>query len=199
MGPPSLQEPAATVETPLELLQAPAPPESGRRLLKSAEEASPKIGDRARSEPGLTGVFLATLVVLALLAGTFLLLRRLLRASKLFSGPGAIRVLARRTVAPKQDVLLVEVGSRVLVVGAARDALTRLGEITSGEEVAQIRARCGVEREAPAFRAPKAEEEPGTGGAAESESAPIGGGFRAVVQELSRIRAEVRGWKEEGA
>jgi len=202
MGPVSPQEPAATVATPFEMFQAPAPSGSERRIFGSAGESSTKIGERAQPETNLTGVFVATLLVLALVGAGALLLRRFLRGSRLFAGPGAIRVLARRSIAPKQDVLVVEVGSRLLVVGATRESLTRLGEITSGEEVAQFRARCGESREPmplPAMRAPRPEAPRGIAGPVEPEADPAAGAYGDVLKELSEIRTAVRGWREDGA
>jgi len=188
--------PAPGVEIPAELMREIPRPEGGRRL-ESAKSESPKLGAGAPREPGLGGVFGATFLVLAILAGAFLLLRRFLGKSRLFAGGAAVRILARRPLAPRQEVVLVEVGSRVIVVGATRESLTRLGEITGAEELARLRSRCGLGREESSGEAtpsPKTPELEGPG--TEPAATP---GYQGVLEELSRIRTTVRDWARQEA
>jgi len=53
-------------------------------------------------------------------------------------GSGAVRVLSRSVVTPKHQILLVQVGRRLLVVGDNGTALSALSEITDADEVAAI-------------------------------------------------------------
>src|SRR5688572_1914155 len=102
--------PAARVEIPPELLRDEPPAVSPKlEALKKAE--SRKFGGDAASEPGMGGAIGATAVVLALLLGAFVLLRKFLGRSRLFAPASAVRLLARRPVAPRQEILLVEIGS----------------------------------------------------------------------------------------
>ena len=199
MGALPFQEPSvpdARVEIPAELIRESSRP-GGERRLESQKTDSPKLGQNASREPGLGGVFGATFLVLAILAGAFLLLRRFLGKSRLFAGGAAMRILARRPLAPRQEIVLVEIGSRVIVVGATRESLTRLGEITAAEELARLRARCGLGREeGTADPAPSSKT-------SEPESAPAepqaAGGYQGVLEELSRIRTTVRDWARQEA
>src|SRR5882672_4903314 len=95
MGALPFQEPSvpdARVEIPAELLQESPRPGGGRRL-ESLKSDPPKLGQPASREPGLGGVFGATFLVLAILAGAFLLLRRFLGKTRLFAGGAAVRIL----------------------------------------------------------------------------------------------------------
>jgi flagellar biosynthetic protein FliO len=175
--------PAATVEFPPELLvreqAAPSP-----KLAELRSQENRKIGRDDAPESGLGGALGATVFVLAILAGAFLLLRKLLGRSRLFAPGSAMRVLARRPLAPKQEVILVEIGPRVLVIGATRESLSRLGEVTSAEEIAALRSRCGIEP-APAVRP------------ARPAPAPEAPSYDGVVEELTRIRSTVRDWSRQ--
>jgi len=188
--------PDARVEIPAELMRESPRPQVERRL-ESSKSESPKLGTGASREPGLGGVFGATFLVLAILAGAFLLLRRFLGKSRLFAGGAAVRILARRPLAPRQEVVLVEIGSRVIVVGATRDSLTRLGEITSAEELARLRSRCGLAREEAAADAAASSTSPEPEMPATER--PGAAGYQGVVDELSRIRTTVRDWARQEA
>ena len=186
--------PAATVEFPPELLVR-EPAAASPRLAELKTFESRKIGRDEAPESGLGGALGATVFVLAILAGAFLLLRKLLGRSRLFAPGSAMRILARRPLAPKQEVILVEIGPRVLVIGATRESLSRLGEVTSAEEIAALRARCGI---APA---PQSSEGPNGLFNRESrienrESAPAPS-YDGVLEELTRLRSTVRDWTRE--
>lgn len=53
-------------------------------------------------------------------------------------GSGMVRLLSRNVVTPKHQILLVQVGRRVLVVADNGTALSPLSEITDADEVAAI-------------------------------------------------------------
>ena len=54
-------------------------------------------------------------------------------------GPtSAIRILGRLTISPRQQLLLVHVGRRILVVANSGTAMSNLSEITDADEVATI-------------------------------------------------------------
>ena len=184
--------PAAGVQIPAELLReeiaAPSP-----RLNELIAGQNKKIGEGVAPEAGLGGALGATAFVLALLFGAFLLLRKLLGRSRLFASGNAMKILARRPLAPRQEVILVEIGARVLVIGATRESLSRLGELTSAEEIAALRFKCGaVPAETSPVRSPRLHaEEP-----AAPEVAPA---YDGVLEELSRIRTTVREWARQEA
>jgi flagellar biogenesis protein FliO len=108
-------------------------PASDARRLKS--DAPRKIGQSAPVEPSFGGLFAWTLVVLGGMGAAAFVLRRGLRNSRFLAGGGAITVLARKPVGARQDLLLVEVGRRVFLIGATRDRLSTLGEFASSDEL----------------------------------------------------------------
>src|SRR5262245_2783051 len=118
--------PSATVAVSPQ--ESPAP---GTRVFTSA----PGRGV-AGAEPTIGGFVAWTLVVLALVVAVAVVVRRTLSASAIFGGQGPIRVVGRRSIGPRQDLVLVEVGSRVLLIGATRDALSLLKEFDAADEAA---------------------------------------------------------------
>ena len=187
--------PAAGVDIPVELLKEEAPVASP--LLQELKQAeSRKLGPDGASEAGLGGALGATVFVLALLFGAFLLLRKFLGRSRLFAPGSAVRILARRPLAARQEVILVEIGARVLVIGSTRDSLSRLGEVTGAEEIAALRSRCGVAPAEPVPARPRlALEETAT----PAPDVRPAAGYDGVVEELSRIRTTVRDWARQEA
>lgn len=179
--------PAARLEIPPEMLRD-EPPAGSTRLEALKQHEGRKLGRDAAPEPGLGGALGATVLVIALLLGAFVLLRKFLGRSRLFAPGSAVRILARRPIAPRQEILLVEVGSRVLVVGAAKESLSRLGEVTGAEEVAALKSRCGAAPSEPApARPPRSASE---------VPAPS---YDGVIEELSKIRTTVRDWSRQEA
>lgn len=87
------------------------------------------------------------LVLLAVFAVRALLRRYAASGVPLPRAPGAIEVLARTGVGPRQQVLLLKIGQRILVVGQTPTELSPLAEMAEAEEVAEILA--AVERARP--------------------------------------------------
>ncbi len=79
--------------------------------------------------------------MVVLLVGAFVLFKRLTKNSRLFSSSAAIAVLARRGLGARQEILLVEVGGRILILGSTRDRLSTLGEIGDIDAVARVKNR----------------------------------------------------------
>jgi flagellar biogenesis protein FliO len=105
-------------------------------VILPSEEAAPvrriaAPGAARTSEPSAAGVAAGTLAVLALAGAAALLARASLRRAGLFSAPGGfIEVLGRRPLGGRQELVLVAIGKRVVLVGSTREALTTLGEFT---------------------------------------------------------------------
>ena len=104
---------------------------------------------RARSEvvtpaPTSTGPFDWSRLVLAMgvVIGLIVILRYVV--SKMYPGVGAskgtkvVRVLSRSPIAPKQQVMLLQVGKRVIVIGDSAGQLSSLSEISDPDEVASL-------------------------------------------------------------
>ena len=149
------------------------------------------LADSSEHGPSLVGFFFWTGVVMALLGLTFWILRRYAGKSRLLGG-GIMHVLARKGIAQKQEILLVEVGPRILIVGATRDRLAALGEFRDPDEIARLRADLEPGGEGSARRTfdqslregLKEEERPATTGVTAS-----------IVDELADIRKTVHAWK----
>jgi flagellar biogenesis protein FliO len=87
---------------------------------------------------GLARVLAALGVVLGLIFGLRWFARRFFPGAAGTRASGVVRVLSRSPVAPKQHVLLVQVGRRVLVVADNGAQLCALSQITDPDEVAQL-------------------------------------------------------------
>ena len=102
----------------------------------------PSEGNRIEGAPqgpweqwGRTLLALAVVVVLIFVA------RIMLKRFSPVSGPQrreVLDVLARTTVSPRHQLLLVRVGRRVVLVGQAPASLTTLSEVSDAEEVAAL-------------------------------------------------------------
>ncbi len=94
-----------------------------------------------RTKPGF-GPWLQTLVALAIVVvaifATRLLVRRLARRS----GPGGsgavLDVLARMPISGREELLVVRLGRRVVLLGRGREGLTTLSEVSDADEAASL-------------------------------------------------------------
>lgn len=80
--------------------------------------------------------------VLVLIGSAAWVVRRWVPAARAHDG-GVIKVVARANVTAKHSVALVQLGRRMILVGACGDRLSMLSEITEAEEVAELAARVG--------------------------------------------------------
>lgn len=64
----------------------------------------------------------------------------------------AVNVLGRRTVDPRNAVYVVQVGSKILLLGTSANGLTPLSEITDPIEVATLANQCRAEKSASSSR-----------------------------------------------
>jgi flagellar biogenesis protein FliO len=132
-------------------VEAPA----ARSLLStpSGETARPRPLVGSDAEPA--GAFLGEILPTAGALGATLLVivlarsgaRRLGLGAPGARGPsGVVQVLARYPVARGQQVVLLEVGRRILVTHQTAQAVTTLSEFTDADDVADLRARCEAGR-----------------------------------------------------
>lgn len=95
---------------------------------------------RDQALPWYRGAVISLAVVLAVIAGLALLLRRLLPSFRPGSG-GLVEVVGRSHLSPKQSLNLVRVGRRLVLVGATPERMSALCEIDDPREVMEILAR----------------------------------------------------------
>lgn len=105
----------------------------GRRQIPSgaASTASHAETPWYRSSLGALGL------VLALMALLYMVLKRWAPSLKVQDG-GLIRVMSRTVVGPRQSLLMVRIGQRLVVVGISPDRVERVCEIADSEEVAAL-------------------------------------------------------------
>jgi len=105
--------------------------------------------------PSATRVALSLGAVLALIVGLYLAGRRFLPrgAFARHGGGGAVQVLARTAISPKQRIMLLQVGRRILVVADGGPSLATLAEITDADEAAALIAQLQSEKPGGSFSA----------------------------------------------
>ncbi len=197
---PTRSEPRAVESVSPAPLAAETPPEAERSgagySVSAAGAVEPGIEDRplgpaprateggevaaaAGGESGSSGWIVKTLGALAVVIGLIFVVRSLLGrvagsvTSSAFSP--AVEVLSRVTVAPRNHILLVRLGKRVLVLGDSSAGLRRLADITEPDEVAGVLAAVGV-------------------GKANS----ISRGFGQLLERFNRDYRPEEDWAEEG-
>ena len=94
----------------------------------------------ARATDGVnwTQLVTATVVVLLLIVVLRYAAGWMMPGAMRGAGGRGVRVLGRTPIAPRQQVVLLHVGRRVLVVGDSAGTLSNLGTIDDAEEVAEL-------------------------------------------------------------
>lgn len=89
---------------------------------------------------GWTQTLAALAIVAGLLLGARFLLKRLAPATRV-GRTGAVEVLARTALSARQQVILVRLGGRLLLLGSSGDGLRTLCEIADPAEAAGLLAK----------------------------------------------------------
>lgn len=90
-------------------------------------------------------------IVLVLVIGTGWLYRRVVGGAPAVKSSSAVRLLSRTVLAPRQQVLLLQVGRRVVVVADSAGHLTTLAEVTNPDEVSELVASLPGHRDTDEF------------------------------------------------
>src|SRR5262245_21921183 len=109
----------------------PVASKSGEKSLVSASGATSEGFDTRRVALSLAAVI--SLILLLRFA-----IRKFLPQAGRGISSGATRVLSRTMIAPKQQVILLQVGRRVVVVGDCGTQMSALAEITDPDEIASL-------------------------------------------------------------
>jgi len=83
-------------------------------------------------------VGMALVAVIALISALKWGARKYLGQTAPGKGSGAVQILSRNSVGPKQAILLVQVGRRVILVGDSGNQMNALSEISDSDEVAEL-------------------------------------------------------------
>jgi flagellar biogenesis protein FliO len=182
--PAQVAPPAAEPAKPAAALAIPV--DEARRVSK------PLVEDKADLGPSLGGFVVGSVAVLGFLGVAFLLLRRFGKNSRLLGNAGAIRVLARKALGPKQEIILVEVGPKVIMIGSTREHLSALGEFAAPDELALLRANLPERRE----ESQRGEFSQSLREGLRDEEQPRDEKvFASIADELAEIRKTVRAWR----
>jgi flagellar biosynthetic protein FliO len=175
--------PAADPAKPVPALAIPV--EGSRRVSKPLEE-------KLEGGPSIGGFMVGSFAVVGFLGAAFLLLRRFGKNSRFLGAANAIKVLARKPLGPKQEIFLVEVGSKVFMIGSTRDQLSTLGEFAAPDEVALLRANL-PERRDESHRGEFSQSL--REGLRDEEKPREERVFASIADELAEIRKTVRAWR----
>lgn len=95
---------------------------------------------KAEQKPGFDWqrLAMALAIVMGLIFGLKYIVGRLYPSVSANKGGKAVRVLARSPIAPKQQVLLLQVGKRVIVVADSAGQLSTLSQIDDADEIASL-------------------------------------------------------------
>jgi len=97
---------------------------------------------------GMMRTLLALALVIALIFGARLLIRRYGHSAGASAREAAVEVVARTAVGPKKDLLMVRFGRRVLLIGSSANGFDRLGEVDQQQEVDELLS-AGRQRQGP--------------------------------------------------
>jgi flagellar biogenesis protein FliO len=122
-------------------------PYAGQAFPGGNENSSPANSTQTPASPLTSGGMDSTRVMLAL-SGVIILIfilrygaKRILPGGAVLRNTRTIKILARCPVAPKQQVMLIQLGKRLLLVGDSGSQLNSLCNITDGDEVSAILAQ----------------------------------------------------------
>jgi flagellar biogenesis protein FliO len=127
---------------------APAPTDDALEFSPIIPQASAPAADKSAPQPAPAGTFDVTRVLLALAGVVALIFLLRAAARRVFPGaavPGAssaVKILARTSISPKQRLLVIQFGRRLVLVADTGANLNPLCEITDADEIAGILARC---------------------------------------------------------
>lgn len=146
--------------------------------------------------PSAPRVALSLGAVLALIVGLFFVGRRFLPRGAFVQqagGGGAVQVLSRTPVSPKQRIVLLQVGRRILVVADGGATLTTLCEITEADEAAALIDQLRSEKPGGSFGAALSGAMDRFRSAQESRREPAGEPAREPQPDLDLMRQELEG------
>jgi flagellar biogenesis protein FliO len=117
-----------------------------RRPSDSAPTTRPAGATRATSAFDTRRVVLSLLIVLTLIFALRYLSQRLFGRTVAGRASRAVQVLSRNVISPKQQLLVVRVGRRLVVVGDCGQQMNTLCEITDPDEMAALVGQIEGER-----------------------------------------------------
>jgi flagellar biosynthetic protein FliO len=114
--------------------------QGGPRVTSTQPVAMPSLG------VDITRMLLALAIVIGLIYVSRWLLKRFYGGGATAGGSRVVQVLNRTPLAPRQQVMLLQVGRRVVVVGESNGNMVTLAQIDDPDEIAQLIGRLHEER-----------------------------------------------------
>jgi flagellar protein FliO/FliZ len=190
----SIAAPPKAAEKPINLLAAPSS-EDPKESLALGRGASESSGGSTKGSSGTSWMF-TTLAALGVVIGLILLLRagfaKLTGRTTASANNPVVEVLSRTSIAPKNHVLLLRLGRRILVVGDSAGGMNTLANIDDPEEVASLLQSISVTKPG-SISAGFAQLMQGFDGQYESEESLPEQGRDTVEADLDRARDTVSG------
>jgi flagellar biogenesis protein FliO len=138
--------PSRNVPPSSELRTAPTLDEPAESHHKSWKDLAHAKTDGKSDKPAAINSSWSALGALIIVVGLILVVARLLRQhTPMFQQSlptDALEILGRRVVDPRQSILLVRIGSRILVVGSSPNGLNSLGQVDDAVEVDVLAGLC---------------------------------------------------------
>ncbi len=132
----------------LAMAQEPQQPTTFQRSGTSTASDQPTTATRSQQSAGPTfgRILLALGVVLGLIFAGRWVSRKLMETPGTNRTSRAIQVISRSMIAPKQHLMLVQVGKRLVLVGNSGANMSPLCEIRDEEEISQVLAQVQAEK-----------------------------------------------------
>lgn len=147
---PSLHHPQPPVSIQTKPQAETASREFKRPAPQKVRATIPKVSqtvNHPQSKPGLFGLkdMLPLLAVLTLIAVAAFVVKRFMPAKTLLAGAGVLEVVARLSLSPKQTLVLVKMGRRLVLLGTTADGITALSEVADPDQVASLLGQAASE------------------------------------------------------
>jgi flagellar biogenesis protein FliO len=151
-------EPATELATPAKAIATAGNPQATLTALQTGEEkaitlrssgraatvagAGQASGDGASRAGTGGGSFIRNLwpllAVLVLIVGMALMVKKFMPARRLLGGSDVLKIVARTHVSPKQQLLLVKMGRRLVLLGLSPDRINSLSTVDDPDQVAMM-------------------------------------------------------------
>lgn len=146
--PASAETPASPVQTPATPSVA-APVESGesKEIARRDNATTSVVANnenrkiaraKAEGKSGLLADLFPLLAVLVLIAGIVFILKKYMPARRLLAGSDVLQIVARTHVSPKQQLMLVKLGRKMVMIGVSPDRIQTLAVVDDPDQVAAL-------------------------------------------------------------
>lgn len=110
----------------------------GQPIKRSRPDAAAQAANAPAGSLDWQRLAVAMIIVIGLILVLRFAMLKLFPGARTGKAGGAVRVLTRTAIAPRQQVMLLQVGRRVVVVGDSAGTLTSLAQIEDPDEVALL-------------------------------------------------------------